>query len=67
MPATLDQFRERILQSGLLSAAEVQGVIEALRSGHKPADGEQLARELVRSKRATNRPPITTRLACAWC
>lgn len=50
MPAALDQFTKRLLQSGLLSATEIQAVVDG---PAKPADSEQLARELVRLKRLT--------------
>src|SRR5262245_22883459 len=53
MPATLDQFLDRLLQSGLLSAAEVQKLVDALPADRRPADGEALARELVRQRKLT--------------
>ena len=50
---SFDQFLERLADSGLMSAAEVQRLVDELPGQRRPNDGEQLARELVRRKKLT--------------
>ncbi|MGO8751083.1 MAG: bifunctional serine/threonine-protein kinase/formylglycine-generating enzyme family protein [Thermoguttaceae bacterium] len=49
MAATLEQFVQRLTQSGLLSNAE----ITSFRRSHKPKDAESLARALVQANKLT--------------
>ncbi|MCY2994967.1 MAG: bifunctional serine/threonine-protein kinase/formylglycine-generating enzyme family protein [Planctomycetota bacterium] len=53
MAITLDKFMTHVADSSLLSAAEVHALIATLPENRRPADGEQLARELVRQKKLT--------------
>lgn len=53
MPLSLDDFRERITASNLLSADELQAFVAAMPPEKRPNDGEQLARELVKQKKLT--------------
>lgn len=53
MPVSLDQFTQQLADSGLLSSADVQTLVEGLPAEKRPQDAEQLARELVRQKRLT--------------
>ena len=53
MAIALDQFLRRIADSGLLTEADVKAFVDALPEKQKPADGEQLARLLVKHKKLT--------------
>src|SRR5262245_22696127 len=53
MAVTLQFFIDQLVESQLLGAADVEQVVAALPEEKRPADGEQLARELVRQKRLT--------------
>ena len=53
MALVLDKFVDRLARSGLMSTDEVQAFIDALPDKHKPQDGEQLAKLLVRKKQIT--------------
>jgi formylglycine-generating enzyme required for sulfatase activity len=51
MPQTLVQFTAQLVDSRLMSAADVEAFVAALK--RPPADGQGLARELVRHKKLT--------------
>jgi len=53
MALMLDKFVDRLTRSGLMSDDEVQAFIDAFPDKHKPEDGEQLAKLLVRKKQIT--------------
>ena len=56
MAVTLEQFIANLVQSGLMSAAEVEGfqqTFAGLPRGQRPADAQALARHLVQSGRLT--------------
>lgn len=53
MPVSLAQFRRQLTDSGLMSADELQMLVESFPNDSRPADGEQLARELVKQKKLT--------------
>jgi len=53
MASPLDKFVERLTRSGLMSDDEVQAFIDALPDEQKPANGEQLAKMLVRKQKIT--------------
>ena len=50
---TLEQFIDRLVRSGLMSAAEITAFQSSLPPRRKPADGEALARELYRANKLT--------------
>lgn len=50
---TLEQFVERLTQSGLLSAAEIVSLQEGLPSERRPRDAEDLANALVQAEKLT--------------
>src|SRR5688572_30475440 len=49
MPLSLEQFAKQVADSSLMSPQDVQAVVSA--SAPPPADGEQLARLLVKQKK----------------
>jgi serine/threonine protein kinase len=53
MAVTVEQFLERLSQSGLMSAAEVSAFQDSLPPEKRPKDAETLARELVRANKLT--------------
>jgi formylglycine-generating enzyme required for sulfatase activity/serine/threonine protein kinase len=53
MPIPLDQFTRQLADSGLMSADDIGALVAALSDDGRPADGESLARELVRQKKLT--------------
>lgn len=53
MTVTVTQFRHSLVDSGLMSSAEVDSFLRALPSQQQPADGQQLARQLVAAGRLT--------------
>ncbi len=53
MPHTRDEFTQQLTASGLLDAASVAECLLSLPPDKQPADGEALARELVRQKKLT--------------
>ena len=53
MAVSLEQFVDRIADSGLLSRADVQALLEEAPTELRPKDGEQLARLLVKQKKLT--------------
>jgi serine/threonine protein kinase/formylglycine-generating enzyme required for sulfatase activity len=53
MSITVEQFIERLTQSGLMSAAEVSTFQDSLPPDKRPKDAETLARELVRANKLT--------------
>jgi serine/threonine protein kinase len=53
MAISVDQFVQQLLQSSLMSAAEVAALIDSLPANEKPQDGEQLALELVHQEKLT--------------
>ena len=53
MPVLLDQFVQQIVASGLMTAEEIAAFSEGMSADKRPADSEQLARELVRHKKLT--------------
>jgi formylglycine-generating enzyme required for sulfatase activity/serine/threonine protein kinase len=53
MAVTVEQFLERLSQSGLMSAAEVSAFQDSLPPDKRPKDAETLARELVRANKLT--------------
>ncbi|MFN0053913.1 MAG: protein kinase domain-containing protein [Planctomycetales bacterium] len=53
MAIDVSEFTRRLLESGLLTEAELQAFVAGLPAGHQPADGEALARELVRYRKLT--------------
>jgi hypothetical protein len=53
VPIPLDQFIQHVVDSTLMSAAEVAALIDSLPADKKPQDGAELARELVRQKKLT--------------
>jgi formylglycine-generating enzyme required for sulfatase activity/serine/threonine protein kinase len=53
MAVTVEQFIERLTQSGLMSAAEVSTFRDSLPPDKQPEDAETLARELVRANKLT--------------
>jgi serine/threonine-protein kinase len=53
MAISVEQFVERLTQSGLMSAAEVSTFQESLPPEKRPKDAETLARELVRANKLT--------------
>ncbi len=53
MPVSLNDFRERVIESGLVSQADLQALIADLPEEDRPADVEQLARLLVQNEKLT--------------
>lgn len=53
MAVPLEQFIERLSQSGLMDQAEIHSFLESLPSDRRPRDTETLAEELVQSNRLT--------------
>ncbi len=53
MPQSIDQFRDNLVASGLLTTDDVDALLVSLPDGKQPKDGEQLARELVKQKKLT--------------
>ncbi len=53
MPLSRDEFTQQLTASGLLDAASSAESLSSLPPDKQPADGEALARELVRQKRLT--------------
>jgi hypothetical protein len=53
MAITLQQFIERLTQSGLMSAAEVSTFQESLPPDKRPTDVQQLAQALVQHGKLT--------------
>lgn len=53
MPLSRELFIERVISTGVLSAGELQAWIASIPADSQPADGEQLARELVRQNKLT--------------
>jgi serine/threonine protein kinase len=53
MGLKLDQFQQRIVASGLMSADEISAATAQLGADKRPQDAQQLARELVRQKKLT--------------
>src|SRR5947208_2256194 len=53
MSLSLDQFVQALNQTGLLSAADVPGLVAALPGDKRPRDVQQLAQELVRAGKLT--------------
>jgi serine/threonine protein kinase len=53
MQPTLDQFCHDLAETGFLSQADIQGVIEALPLERKPREAQELIRELVRLHKLT--------------
>ena len=53
MPPTLDQFCHDLAETGFLSQADIQGVIESLPPERQPRDAQELIRELVRLHKLT--------------
>ena len=53
MAVPLEQFIERLLQSGLMPEADVQSFIETLPAEKQPKDTAALAKELVQAKKLT--------------
>ena len=52
MPLKSEQFTQQLVDSGLMPAGDLQSLLAALPAPRK-ADGEQIARELVRQKKLT--------------
>jgi serine/threonine protein kinase len=48
-----DQFVQQLVESSLMSPADITAIIDSLPAERKPHDGEQLAKELVRLKKLT--------------
>ena len=53
MPVSLDQFKQHLLASGLVSAKALADWLAGLPAGRQMDDSQQLARELVRQKKLT--------------
>ena len=53
MTVILDQFRQTLRESGLLSDAEIDAVLDMLPPEQKPTDGEGLAKVLVKYRKLT--------------
>ncbi|MDA0833293.1 MAG: SUMF1/EgtB/PvdO family nonheme iron enzyme [Planctomycetota bacterium] len=53
MPLSLNDFTQRLVSSGLFTAAEVQAFIDNIPPGTKPQHGEDLAKYLVHEKHLT--------------
>lgn len=53
MSLSLAEFQKRLIDSGLMSADELRMFLESSPSDMQPADGDQLARNLVKQKRLT--------------
>jgi serine/threonine protein kinase len=53
MALSLFEYVRRTIDSGLLSEAELQEFVANLPAGQRPADGEGLARQLVKAKKLT--------------
>ncbi|MFN0196619.1 MAG: SUMF1/EgtB/PvdO family nonheme iron enzyme [Planctomycetaceae bacterium] len=53
MPLSLDDFTQRLIASGLMSAGEVSALIDKLPAANKPQQGEGLAQHLVHEKLLT--------------
>ena len=53
MAISLDQFRQQLAASSLLSEADVSAVLASVPAEQQPQDGEQLARLLVKQKKLT--------------
>jgi hypothetical protein len=53
MPLSLQQFIDNLSQTGLMSAAEVSTFCDRLPAGECPADGESLARAVMRQGKLT--------------
>jgi hypothetical protein len=50
---SLAQFRDWVIDSGLVSASQLQALVADLPEERRPADGEQLARLLVQQRKLT--------------
>ncbi len=53
MAVSLDQFTRQLIESSLMLADDVQAVLAGASADQRPADGEQLARLLIRQKKLT--------------
>ena len=53
MPVSLTQFRDWVIDGGLISASQLQAVLHNLPEESWPFDGEQLARLLVQQRKLT--------------
>ncbi|MFM9961099.1 MAG: serine/threonine-protein kinase [Planctomycetaceae bacterium] len=53
MPLTIEQFTQRLMSSGVITADELRESLGKVPAAKRPRDGEQLARELVKRKRLT--------------
>ena len=53
MPVPLEQFKQHLLASGLMSAEELADWLAGLPPDRQVDDSQQLARELVRQKKLT--------------
>ena len=53
MAISTDQFVQQLVESSLMSPADITAMIDGLPAEKKPHDGEQLAKELVRLKKLT--------------
>lgn len=53
MTLSLEQFVRRLNESGLLTAADVEAFVASLTASEQPADGQELARRLVKAKKLT--------------
>jgi len=51
MAISLEQFSRQLVQSGVLFEQELNGFIQNLSDADKPADGEQLAKRLVKERK----------------
>lgn len=51
MAVLLEQFSRQLAESGVLSEQDLQAFLDKLPDGDKPADGEQLAKRLVKEKK----------------
>ena len=51
MPVSLEQFTKNLIDSGVMTSELVTSFIAALSAESKPADGEQLAKRLVKEKK----------------
>ncbi|MCS7239438.1 MAG: hypothetical protein NZ899_14395 [Thermoguttaceae bacterium] len=46
MPLSVDEFRRRVIEAGLLTAEELRGFEASVPEGRRPADGAEYARAL---------------------
>src|SRR5262245_38917217 len=53
MPLSIDEFRERLVSSKLVSGDDTRAVLDSLAENERPTDGESLAALLVKSGKLT--------------